>query len=271
MHFRNTGRAPWVKGVEGQQANLGVYGDGVPFVYPTADAFNLAMAKDPGMGFSFDRSGASRAAALGAARIMTAPARVGTLLAQNWPTEDRPAVQQEAVVAPGQIGTFTFTVRAPLQPGVYPLWLRPVVDGTVWMEDQGVFLLVTSLPDYHSAWVSQSTYPTLHAGQLSAPLSMVYRNTGTAPWVKGIEGSQVNLGLVDDYHPWSPFAVAWPVKDRVAIQREASVQPGQSASFSFQVKAPSQPGTYVLRLRPVVDGTMWLEDAGAFLTITVVP
>jgi hypothetical protein len=269
MHFRNTGRAPWIKGVLGQQANLGVFGDGVPFVYPTAESFYLAMAKDPGMGFSFDRAAAARAG--GSARALTAPARVGALLAQNWPTEDRPAIQQEDVVAPGQIGTFTFTVRAPLQPGVYPLWLRPVVDATVWMEDQGIFLLVTSLPDYHAAWVSQSAYPTVRAGELSAPLSMVFRNTGTAPWVRGVEGAQANLGLVDDWKAWSPFSYAWPVKDRVAIQSESAVQPGQSATFRFQVRAPSQPGTYVLRLQPVVDGSMWLEDVGAFLTVTVVP
>jgi hypothetical protein len=268
MHFRNTGTAPWVKGVLGRQANLGVFGDGVPFVYPTADAFYLAMAKDPGMGFSFDRGAASRAA--GSARALTVPAR-GALLAQGWPTEDRPAVQTEDVVAPGQIGTFTFTVRAPLQPGVYPLWLRPVVDGTVWMEDQGIFLLVTSLPDYHAAWVSQSAYPTVKAGQVSPLLSMVFRNTGGAPWVRGIEGAQANLGLVDDWQGWSPFSVEWPVKDRVAMQKEAVVQPGQAGTFSFRVRAPSQPGTYVLRLQPVVDGSMWLEDVGAFLVITVVP
>jgi hypothetical protein len=263
MHFRNTGTAPWVKGVTGEQANLGVYGDGIPYVYPSADAFNLAMAVDRGMGFSFDRAGAARA--------LAAPAKVATLLSKNWPTDDRPAIQQEAVVAPGQVGTFNFTVRAPMQPGVYPLWLRPVVDGTVWMEDQGVYVLITSMPNHHAAWVSQSAYPTVKAGAVSTALSMVFRNTGSAPWVRGIEGSQANLGLVEEWQSWAAFAVAWPVKDRVAMQTEAVVQPGQVATFSFQVRAPAQPGTYLLRLRPVVDGSTWLEDAGAFMAITVVP
>jgi hypothetical protein len=29
---------------------------------------------------------------------------------------------------------------------VYSIHLRPVIDGATWMEDQGVFLIVTVLP-----------------------------------------------------------------------------------------------------------------------------
>ena len=48
--------------------------------------------------------------------------------------------------APGGVGTFSFQVRAPLTPGTYALHLRPVIDGTTWMEDQGVFLIITVTP-----------------------------------------------------------------------------------------------------------------------------
>jgi len=198
-----------------------------------------------------------------------APTRISTLVAQNWPTTDRPAIQLEPVVAPGQIGTFTFAVRAPLQPGVYPLSLRPVIDGTVWMENQGVFELITSRAvEYHSAWVSQSAYPTVHAGSLSGPVTFTFKNTGSQAWVKGVVGAQANLGVIGDT---SGLAAAWPTADRVAVQSEASVQPGQTGTFTFQVKAPPVPGQYRLRLRPVVDGIMWLEDQGLFTIVTVVP
>src|SRR5467141_2911255 len=50
--------------------------------------------------------------------------------------------------------------------------------------DEGVFVLVVSDPGLHSAWVGQSPYPTLQAGQVSAPLSVVFRNTGTQTWTK---------------------------------------------------------------------------------------
>ncbi len=62
-----------------------------------------------------------------------------------------------------------------------------------------------------------------------------------------------------------------PAADRVAIQSESRVMPGEYATFTFQVRAPSRAGTYTLRLQPVVDGTMWLEDEGVFILISVVP
>src|SRR5207244_4895017 len=46
-------------------------------------------------------------------------------------------------VPPGSNGTFTFQVRAPQTSGIYSLHLRPVIDATAWMEDQGVFLTIT--------------------------------------------------------------------------------------------------------------------------------
>jgi hypothetical protein len=38
-----------------------------------------------------------------------------------------------------QVVTFTFKVVG-VAPGVYRLMLRPVVDGVVWLEDEGVFV-----------------------------------------------------------------------------------------------------------------------------------
>ncbi len=61
----------------------------------------------------------------------------------NWPTPDRPAIQNEAVVNPGQNATFTFAMRGPAALGTYQLHLRPVIDGVTWMEDEGVFMYVT--------------------------------------------------------------------------------------------------------------------------------
>ena len=98
-----------------------------------------------------------------------------------------------------------------------------------------------------------------------------FRNTGTVSWQRGREGRQLNLGIKEDAQTWSASAAGWPIFDRVAIQNEDEVKPGQVASFAFQVRAPTKPGTYLLKLRPVVDGAMWLEDQGVFILITVTP
>ncbi|MDP9184465.1 MAG: hypothetical protein M3O29_02215 [Actinomycetota bacterium] len=42
------------------------------------------------------------------------------------------------IVSPGQVGEFAFGVKAPPAPGTYPIYLRPLIEGVMWMEDFGV-------------------------------------------------------------------------------------------------------------------------------------
>ncbi|HEY8758112.1 MAG TPA: CAP domain-containing protein [Candidatus Limnocylindria bacterium] len=189
----------------------------------------------------------------------------------GWLSGNRLATTTESTVGPGQTGTFTFNVRAPMTPGTYRLPLRPVIDGVTWMEDSGVFMVIVSTSSYHSKWVSQSTYPTLRAGQISSPLTLVFTNTGSSPWVKGVLGQEARLGINLDDVTWAALSVSWPYSSRVATQTEATVASGQNATFTFQVKAPATPGVYSIHLRPVIDGTTWMEDQGVFLIVTVLP
>ena len=189
----------------------------------------------------------------------------------GWLSANRLATTTEASVAPGQTGTFTFNVRAPMTPGTYRLPLRPVIDGVTWMEDSGVFMVIVSAPTYHSRWASQTAYPTLRAGQISGPLTLTFTNVGASPWVKGATGQEALLGINLDDLTWASLGVSWPAQNRVATQSEATVVTGQTATFTFQVKAPATPGVYSIHLRPVIDGTTWMEDEGVFLVITVTP
>jgi hypothetical protein len=189
----------------------------------------------------------------------------------GWLSANRLATTVESNVGPGQTGTFTFNVRAPSTPGTYRLPLRPVIDGVTWMEDSGVFMVIVSASSYHSKWASQSAYPTLRAGQTSASLSIAFTNTGSSPWVKGVLGQEARLGINLDDVTWAALGVNWPLQNRVAAQSEATVASGQRATFTFQVKAPATPGVYSIHLRPVIDGTAWMEDEGVFLVVTVTP
>ena len=60
-----------------------------------------------------------------------------------WPRYDRIAVQPAPYVGPGQVSWFQFGVKAPQTPGTYRLYLRPLIEGAQWLEDYGVFWLVT--------------------------------------------------------------------------------------------------------------------------------
>jgi uncharacterized protein YkwD len=187
----------------------------------------------------------------------------------GWPSANRVAIQNEASVGPGAVASFTFTVKAPFSAGTVRIPLRPVIDGVAWLEDQGVFLPVTTVVDYHSRWVSQSPYPTLGVGQLSGPLSISFRNAGSQSWIRGTLGQEARLAVNQDNAQWAGLGVSWLSANRVAAQVEATVTPGGIGTFTFQVRAPSTPGLYAIHLRPVIDAVTWMEDQGVFLYITV--
>jgi hypothetical protein len=60
----------------------------------------------------------------------------------DWFHWDRPARQNEFVVTPYQLATFTFRIAGAV-PGVFRLNVRPVVDGVAWLEDEGVHVEIT--------------------------------------------------------------------------------------------------------------------------------
>jgi hypothetical protein len=118
---------------------------------------------------------------------------------------------------------------------------------------------------FHSTWVSQSANATIAHGT-SATLSVRFRNTGTAAWVRGAPGKQANLAITSERSALT--ARSWLASDRVAGQAQAVVAPGEIATFNFEVRAPDSAGTYELHLRPVIDGTTWLEDDGVYFVVT---
>jgi hypothetical protein len=158
-------------------------------------------------------------------------------------------------------------VRAPFNAGTVSIPLRPVIDGVAWLEDQGVYVPVTTYVNYHSAWVSESAFPTLKVGEISGPLTITFRNTGSESWNKGTLGQEARLGINLEDQTWAGLSVNWPFNTRPAIQAEATVAPGATGSFTFQVRAPSTPGLYAIR--PVIDAVTWMEDEGVFLYVNV--
>ena len=63
----------------------------------------------------------------------------------RWRGYNRPA-HPRSYVGPGQIGWFQFTVKAPSRPGTYRLHIRPLIETVQWMEDFGVYWVITVVP-----------------------------------------------------------------------------------------------------------------------------
>jgi len=118
--------------------------------------------------------------------------------------------------------------------------------------------------DFHSRWLDQSAPVSVPGGQ-TATLTVRFRNTGTASWIRGVVGQQANLGVLGD---GAQVAAGWPTPDRAAVQTEAVVPPGGVATFSFAMRAPMSPGSYRLDVRPVIDGTTWMEHEGVYVSLT---
>jgi uncharacterized lipoprotein YddW (UPF0748 family) len=107
--YANSGSFGWVSGVMGEVAYLGTW------------------SPEPGQ---------DKATPLGGNGMLGSPAT-------GWPHYNRIAVQPSQYVGPGQVAWFQFTIQAPATPGVYHLYLRPLIEGAQWMEDYGVFWVVT--------------------------------------------------------------------------------------------------------------------------------
>lgn len=130
------------------------------------------------------------------------------------------------------------------------------------------------IPGYHAAWYGQSGNASLCPGR-TIVATVGYMNTGTLGWYRDLPGAAALLGT------WGPDPgqdrpsalggtdVGWPAPARVAVQPAPYVGPGQVAWFTFTIRAPAAPGTYRLGLRPVIDGTTWLEDQGVSWTVVV--
>jgi hypothetical protein len=63
----------------------------------------------------------------------------------GWPRYNRLAAQPASYVGPNQVAWFRFEVLAPPVPGTFRVALRPLIEGAQWMEDFGVFWIVTVL------------------------------------------------------------------------------------------------------------------------------
>jgi hypothetical protein len=112
--YYNSGSLGWVRGVMGQVAYLGTWSP-----EPGQDAAT-PLGGDGGAGSP----------------------------ATGWPRYNRIAMQPADYVGPGQVSWFQFTIQAPTTAGFYRLYLRPLIEGATWLEDFGVFWLVTVLnPD----------------------------------------------------------------------------------------------------------------------------
>lgn len=103
--------------------------------------------------------------------------------------------------------------------------------------------------------VSQSVVTTMQVGGTQT-VNVQMRNTGDYTWSAG---TGFRLGASGDSTTWGT--------GRVALTND--VAPGQTASFTFNITAPSAPGTYNFQWQMLQEGVTWFGAATSNVSINV--
>ncbi|MDQ3934352.1 MAG: DNRLRE domain-containing protein [Actinomycetota bacterium] len=185
----------------------------------------------------------------------------------RWIGSNRIRLDQQSV-APGDWGSFTFTVTANANPGTYPETFRVVADGWAWLEDPVTLEVAVVAKSYGSQWQGQGALPSLAPCE-SATAWTEIKNTGNVTWRQ----ESARLGTSAPLDRTSRFATTgdWLSPNRPTAIDQATVPPGGVARFTFTLTVPcdTAPGTYNEYVRPVIEGVTWLTDQGIHFPVRV--
>jgi hypothetical protein len=130
-----------------------------------------------------------------------------------WPRYNRVAIQPADWVGPNQVAWFQFAIRAPQMPGTYDLYIRPLIEGALWMEDYGIFWRITvpAVTVGAPAKLACSTSaPSIGAGSTQSSTIMVQTQDASGHTVFSDNGRSITLaqsgttGSLDGGAPGAP-------------------------------------------------------------------
>jgi hypothetical protein len=183
----------------------------------------------------------------------------------NWPSQNRLTGLSEDSVAPGEIGTFSFNVRAPYG-GEFFESLNLVAEGHKWFNDPGFlyYLNVRGQFRWEEVSHSHSTNTAINAAGSTITLTLKARNTGNITWKKAGD-FPVRLATSRPQNRGSNFYVhgQWLSDTRPAGLTEDTVPPGGVGTFTFQAKMHPVPGQYHEHFSLIAEGYSWFNDPGA--------
>jgi hypothetical protein len=185
----------------------------------------------------------------------------------------------ENTVEPGEIGNFQFWYQAPKTSTNFTEKFSIVIEGASWTPYNGLYLSTNVVaPNYAASNISLGSYTdaTLSSGRSTsnmAPGESAYvvariKNNGNRVW----RNSGANITRLATSGPngrGSAYNQGWLSSSRVANMDQASVAPGQIATFRFWYRAPSIFGTHKEDFTLVHEGKAWGAYFGLHLNTTV--
>ncbi|NTU69699.1 hypothetical protein HGB13_02655 [bacterium] len=187
--------------------------------------------------------------------------RASAFYSPVWLNAGRPTKLKQTTVAPGEIGTFEWTIKVPRVNGEYREFYTPVVEGKQWLQDAGFNFYIYANSTANYQFISQSASKNLNGlipGE-EVTLGLVVKNTGTLTWTKSGQ-TTVNLGTSNPNDRVSPFYNAsWINNARPTTFNEVEVRPGENATFEWVVTAPNSPNaSYREHYNVVMEGISWM-------------
>lgn len=198
----------------------------------------------------------------------------------SWRNDHQTGALQEALIAPGEIGTFAFSVYAPPSfEGELTETFRLAAEDVAWLEG-GMFTVsmsvgslvveeATPAASVVDADAFKAEIVAVSAGRIVAKAGQPFaiqaavKNTGTTAWHSyAIASAQTALAAEDvatTYHP------SW-VSSKIALARSAKVAPGAVEIMDFSFRAPSTRGQHTVRFQIVANDA---ELAGGVIEIPV--
>ncbi len=191
----------------------------------------------------------------------------------SWFANNRAAYIEPNYVLPGQTATFSFYAKMPHTTGPVSETYDLLAENLIWFGDE--FTLTFNVqPSYTATLVSPANITMVPGEPTTASVQL--QNTGTATWVK-TGANPVKLGTRSPFDHTSPMCfappwpTAWPSCTRAALSTAASVAPGATGTFQFDLNTPyTASGTYHEDFQLVAENLKWFGDI-APLTVNYTP
>lgn len=163
---------------------------------------------------------------------------------------------------PGQVATYRFAVVAPGVAGVYDFQWQMLREGVrLFGTPTPVLRVNVGTPGVERAarFVSQ-TVPARMPPGATYRVQLRFANTGWRTW-RAVDGVRLGVQMPMDNLNWG-------------VQRavlEADVPSGETATFDFNVRAPSAPGVYSFSWRMLQEGVAIFGEASPVISVRVEP
>lgn len=181
---------------------------------------------------------------------------------------------EEARVNPGEVGTFTFTIKVPTQLGTYTEKFQLVSEYVAWIPGSIIALPITVTNGYLGEVVSiDPAGPISMLTGETKSITVTIKNIGTKPWVAntGSSTGYVAVGTSAPENRLSSFADGTWFMNGARPTRIDNTQtnPGQNGIFTFNLKAGNATGTVTEKFKLVSEHVSWIQGTEFEIPISV--